>query len=64
MRGKLNLFQSAMLRWRDLLPYSAVHVVQVGDRFDRARVESAIADQLSDAGLTGLVLDRARKRYE
>ncbi len=64
MRGKLNLFQSAMLRWRDLHPYSAVHVVQVRDRFDRARVESAIADQLSDAGLTGLVLDRARKRYE
>jgi len=64
VRGKLNLFQSAMLRWRDLHPYSAVHVVQVRERFDRARVESAIASQLSAAGLSGLVLDRARKRYE
>jgi hypothetical protein len=64
MRGKLNLFQSAMLRWRDLHPYSAVHVVQVREPFDRIRVESAIANQLSDAGLTGLVLDRRRKRYE
>ena len=64
VRGKLNLFQSAMLRWRDLHPYSAVHVVQIRERFDRARVESAIANQLSVAGLTGLVLDRARKRYE
>jgi hypothetical protein len=64
MRGRLNLFQSAMLRWRDLHPYSAVHVAQVREPFDRTRLESAIANQLSDAGLTGLVLDRARKRYE
>src|SRR5207248_6143037 len=62
--GKLNLFQSAMLRWRELHPYSAVHVVQVRERFDRDRAEAAIANQLCDAGLTGLVLDRARRRYE
>jgi hypothetical protein len=64
MRGRLNLFQSAMLRWRDLHPYSAVHVVQIREPFDRARVESAIASQLSAAGLTGFSLDRARGRYE
>ena len=64
MSGRLNLFQSAMLRWRDLHPYSAVHVVQVREPFDRARVESAIAGQLSAVGLTGFSLDRARGRYE
>ena len=64
MIGRLNLFQSAMLRWRDLHPYSAVHVVQIRAPFDRARVESAIASQLSAAGLTGFSLDRARGRYE
>ena len=26
MRGRLNLFQAAMLRWRELHPYNAVHV--------------------------------------
>jgi len=64
MKGRLNLFQSAMLRWRDLHPYSAVHVVQIREPFDRARVESAIASQLAAAGLTGFSLDRARGRYE
>ncbi|HEY3180458.1 MAG TPA: hypothetical protein VGL25_16440 [Casimicrobiaceae bacterium] len=64
MKGRLNLFQSAMLRWRDLHPYTAVHVARIREPFDRMRVESAIANQLSTAGLTGLVLDRARRRYE
>ena len=29
LRGRLNLFQTAMLRWRELHPYNAVHVVRV-----------------------------------
>jgi hypothetical protein len=64
MKGRLNLFQSAMLRWRDLHPYSAVHVVRLSAPFDRGRLEAAIAAQLERDGLTGLVLDRARRRYE
>ena len=29
MKGRLNLFQAAILRWRALHPYNAVHVVRV-----------------------------------
>jgi NRPS condensation-like uncharacterized protein len=64
LAGRLNLFQTAMLRWRDLHPYNAVHVVRISRPFDRARVDAAIAQRLFGTGLTGLVLDRARRRYE
>ena len=64
LRGRLNLFQMAMLRWRELHPYNAVHVVRVGEPLDRERLEAAIAEQLLASGLTGLVLDRMHRRYE
>ena len=35
MNGRLNLFQTGMLRWRDLYPYNAVHVVRVDAPLDR-----------------------------
>jgi NRPS condensation-like uncharacterized protein len=63
-RGRLNLFQTAMLRWRDLHPYNAVHVARVRIPFERGRIETAITGQLGAAGLTGFVLDRAHRRYE
>ena len=37
MRGKLNLFQATMLRWRELHPYSAVHVVRITRALEAAR---------------------------
>jgi hypothetical protein len=64
MQGRLNLFQATMLRWRDLHPYSAVHVVRVMKRCDARRLEAQIAARLESAGLTGLCLDRKRARYE
>jgi NRPS condensation-like uncharacterized protein len=64
LKGRLNLFQTAMLRWRDLHPYNAVHIVRVKEPFERGRVEAVIAECLCAAGLTGLVLDRAHQRYE
>jgi hypothetical protein len=64
MRGKLNLFQATMLRWRELHPYSAVHVVHVGAPLDAARLEAGIARELEVRGLTHLMLDAARGRYE
>ena len=64
MQGRLNLFQATMLRWRDLHPYSAVHVVRVMKRCDATRLEAQIAARLESAGLTGLNLDRKRARYE
>ena len=53
-----------MLRWRDLHPYSAVHVVRVTKRCDAAQLEAQIAARLQSAGLTGLTLDRRRARFE
>jgi hypothetical protein len=64
MRGRLNAFQAAMLRWRDLHPYNAVHVIRISRELDRAQLAAAIRGELAAAGLTGLTLDRARRRYE
>ena len=62
--GRLNLFQRMMLRWRDLHPYSAVHVVLIPRPFAEAPVAERIARALEAHGLTGLVLDRRRCRFD
>lgn len=64
MRGRLNLFQAAMLRWRELYPYNAVHVAELPGPLDVARLTEAIAAHLTALGVTGLVLDTARRRFE
>jgi hypothetical protein len=60
----LNLFQAQMLRWRELHPYNAVHVVAVEASLDATALTGAIAAELEQRGLTGLVLDARRRRYE
>ena len=64
MRGRLNLFQVAMLRWRELHPYNAVHVVRVAKPLDGAALQQAIDGVLAESGLTGLALDAGHRRYE
>ncbi len=64
MKGRLNLFQAGMLRWRDLWPYNAVHVVRVDAPLDRQRLRHAIDGELAAFGLNGFELDRARGRFE
>ena len=64
MKGRLNLFQRTMLRWRALHPYNAVHVLRIEAPLDVARLRAAIARTLEGEGLTGLHLDAARGRYE
>lgn len=64
MRGRLNLFQATMLRWRELHPYNAVHAVRVDAPLDRERLARALDDAIEARGLAGLVLDPARGRYE
>jgi len=61
--GRLNLFQKAMLEWRDMHPYVAVHAVRIAVPFDRMALGRAIGDTLAASGLTGLEFDRARGRY-
>jgi hypothetical protein len=64
MRGRLNLFQAAMVRWRELHPYNAVHAVHVAWPLDASRLEAAIAGELEVRGLTHLKLDAAHCRFE
>jgi hypothetical protein len=64
MKGRLNLFQAMMLRWRELHPYSAVHMVRVMQRLDPGRLRAQLERRLQSAGLTGLVLDREQARFE
>jgi hypothetical protein len=63
LRGRLNLFQSTMLGWRDTHPYNAVHSVRIAQPLDTAALAASIEAQLTRDGLTGLELDRRRERY-
>lgn len=62
--GRLNLFQRMMLRWRDMHPYNAVHVVLVPRPLREVPVAERIARVLEAHGLTGLVLDRRHRRFD
>lgn len=53
-----------MLRWRELHPYTAVHVVRLNRPLEPARLKRCIETRLESAGLTGLVLDRRSARFE
>jgi len=52
-----------MLGWRDLHPYNAVHAARIERPLDRETLEQAIRETLAAAGLTGLEIDRRRRRY-
>ncbi|MET0682060.1 MAG: hypothetical protein ABWZ29_01815 [Casimicrobiaceae bacterium] len=64
MPGRLNLFQRMMLRWRDIHPYNAVHVVLIPRPFGEVPVAERIGRVLEAHGLTGLVLDRRHRRFD
>ena len=63
MRGRLNVFQASMLRWREVHPYNAVHVIRIAKPLDPLRLQTVIDNHLAALGLTGLVLDGVRERY-
>lgn len=63
MKGKLNIPQRTVLMWDDMHPYNAIHVVRIPQPLDIARLKDSIDKHLSSKGLTGLVIDRRRKRY-
>ena len=64
MKGRLNLFQTSMLRWRELYPYNAVHVVRIDGPLSATGLQQAVDDVLVGFGLTGLELDAGRGRYD
>jgi hypothetical protein len=63
MKGRLNVFQATMLRWRELHPYNAVHVVRVDTPLSAQRLTDAIDAVLASRGMGGFVLDARRRRY-
>src|SRR5260370_17494560 len=52
LRGKLNLFQVMMLRWRELHPYIAVHIVRLNQPLDPPQLKPRIEALLQTPGLT------------
>jgi hypothetical protein len=64
VRGRLNLFQRMMLRWGDMHPYNAVHVVLVPRPFGEVPVAERIGRVLEAHGLTGFVLDGRHRRFD
>jgi hypothetical protein len=64
MKARLNFFQATMLRWRELHPYSAVHVVRVDGALDPTGLTDAVRGFLGLRGLSGLELDRRAGRYQ
>ena len=64
MRGRLNLFQTTMLRWRELYPYNAVHTVRVEAPLDASHLGRALDAVLAERGLAGYALDAVGYRYE
>ena len=42
MRGRLNLFQASMVRWREVHPYNGVHVIRIGKALAVAELQHAI----------------------
>ena len=63
MPGRLGVFQRAMLSWNETHPYNAVHVALVPARLEPARLEALANELIGLTGLTGLVLDRRRRRF-
>ncbi len=63
MPGRLSIFQRTMLLWNDAHPYNGVHVALVPERLDVMRLDGAIRSWLERAGLTGLTLDRDKRRF-
>jgi len=61
--GRLNIFQTMMVRWRALYPYTGVHVVRVPAPLERERLQAAIRAVLGRLGLTGFVFEPGRHRF-
>ena len=64
MPGRFNLFQRTMAHWDSLHPYVAVHVTQVDQPLDWARLEDVLQALLRRRGLGPIRVDRRSGRFE
>jgi len=62
-KGKLNVFQKTMLRWSEVHPYNAVHVVKIPQPIEMPKLTSILNSHLEGYGLTNLVVDRKHNRF-
>lgn len=63
MNAKLNIPQRTVLMWDDMHPYNAIHVVRIPQPLDSAKLKDSVDKHLESKGLTGLIIDREKKRY-
>ena len=63
LRGKLNLFQATMLRWRELHPYIAVHIVRLNQPLEPAQLKRRIEGRLRASAGGALGPERGWRRH-
>jgi hypothetical protein len=63
MNGKLNIPQRTVLMWDAMHPYNAIHVVRIPQPLDSVKLKGSVDKHLESKGLTGLVIDSRKKRY-
>jgi len=63
-KGKLNLQQRIMLQWGRVWPYNACHCLTLSGRSDPERLKQALYEALTTAGISQVVVDPERGRYE
>lgn len=63
MPARLNVFQKTMLRWNEMHPYNAVHVVRVPQPLETERLGNLINDYLEQCGLTNLSIDSPKGTF-
>src|SRR5436305_1515544 len=64
MQGRFNSIQKSMLQWNELQPYNAVHVVQIGEVLEVARLQDCVNKTLRRHGLTCVRVDKQRSAFE
>jgi len=62
-QGRLNIPQRTVLMWDDMHPYNAIHVVRIPQSLDLVKLKDSVDKHLESKDLTGLVIDRRKKRY-
>jgi hypothetical protein len=62
--GRLNIFQRAMLRWDDIHPYNAAHVLRVAAPLDESRLQASLEATLTAAGLGRLSIAAHERGFE
>lgn len=64
MPGRLNLFQRTMLRWDEMYPYNAAHVIELAAPLDAPRLRETICRTLAALGIGALAISENERSYD